>query len=171
MKVKNMTVNEVIGEIRAENYFNEQMMFRLVSDCKYYLGHGGRDKNVLWAKNEEDQIFEMRRVYNHLVVKPRGIADEDIRLFDLAMHKPEKVTYIHYGARYLVWDHLDLSFVGKDAETDIDKYNDDQWFLERWEIEDEFVWLVWIGGKIVDYIVNKEFVNEILEKEAEDIKN
>lgn len=171
MKEKNMTVNELIGEIRSKNYFNEQMMFRLVSDCKYYLGHGGRDKNVLWAKNEEDQIFEMRKVYNHLVVKPRGITDEDIRLFDLAMYRPERVTCLHYLARGFLWDHLNLKFVGEDAETDIDKYNDDQWFLERWEIEDKFVWLVWIGGKIVDYIVNEEFVNEILEKEAEDIKN
>lgn len=171
MKEKNMTVNELVGEIRSKNYFNEQMMFRLVSDCKYYLGHGGRDKNVLWAKNEEDQIFEMRKVYNHLVVKPRGITDEDIRLFDLAMYRPEKVTCLHYLARGFLWDHLSLEFVGKDAETDIDKYNDDQWFLERWEIGDKFVWLVWIGGKIVDYIANEEFVKEILEKEAEDIKN
>ena len=171
MKVKNKTVGEVLGIIREENNFDEKTMFRLVSDCKYYLGHGGRNKNVLWAKNEEDQIFEMRRVYNRLVVKPRGITDEDIRLFDLAMRKPDKVTYIHYGARDLIWDHLDLSFVGKDEETDIDEYNDDQWFLERWEIKDEPVWLVWIGGRVVDYFVNEDLVNEILEKEAEDIKN
>ena len=171
MKVKNMTVGEVLGEIRAENCFNEQMMFRLVSDCKYYLGHGGRDKNALWAKNEEDQIFEMRRIYNHFVVKPRGITDEDIRLFDLAMHKPEKVTCLHCLARGFLWDHLDEAFVGKDEETDIDKYMDDQWFLEKWELEGEPIWLVWIGGKIVDYLINEDLVNEILEKEAEDIKN
>lgn len=171
MKVKNKTVGEVLGIIREENNFNEKMMFRLVSDCKYYLGHGGRNKNVLWAKNEEDQIFEMRRVYNHLVVKPRGITDEDIRLFDLAMRKPEKVTCLHYLARGFLWDHLSLEFVGEDAETDIDEYNDDQWFLERWEIEDEPIWLVWIGGRVVDYFVNEDLVKEILEREAEDIKN
>lgn len=171
MKVKNMSVGEVLGKIREENRFNESMMFRLVSDCKYYLGHGNRDKNVLWAKNEEDQIFEMRRVYNHLVVNPRGITDEDIRLFDLAMHKPEKVTCLHAGAKVLLWDHLPEEIVGKDGDTNIDDYLNDQWFIERWEFEDGPIWLVWVGGKVADYHVNEDFVNEVLEMEAQDIAN
>lgn len=171
MKVKNMELGQVLGAIRSENSFNEQMLFRLVSDCKYYLGHGNRNKNVLWAKDEYEQIKEMEIRYHSLVIKPRGITDEDIRLFRIAMFNPEKVTCIHAGAKVFVWDHLPTEFVGEDRETDIDAYLKDQWFVERWELEDEAIWLVWIGGEIVDYFVNEDLVNKILEKNARDVAN
>lgn len=171
MKVKNMELGQVLGAIRSENSLNEQLLFRLVSDCKYYLGHGNRNKNVLWSKDEYEQIKEMETRYRSLVIKPRGITDEDIRLFRLAMFNPEKVTCLHAGAKVFVGDHLPAEFVGTDGETNIDEYLNDQWFIERWELEDEPIWLVWVGGKVVDYLVNEDFVNEILAMEAQDIAN
>ena len=171
MKIKNKSLEEVKAAIRDGCDFDEKMLFRLVGDCKYYLGHGNKDKNVLWAKNIADQIFEMRRLYYSLVVKPNDVTDEDIRLFSLAMVYPEKVTYLHVGARTDVWDHLPTEFVGKDGETDIWAYIGKQWFIERWELDDGPVWLIWIGGEIVDYFVNEDLVNEILETNARDIAN
>ena len=88
-----------------------------------------------------------------------------------AMLHPEKVTYLHMGVRADVWDHLPIEFVGKDEETDIWPYLGKQWFIERWELEDGPIWLIWIGGEIVDYFVNEDLVNEILEIEARDIAN
>ena len=53
------------------------MLSRLQTDCKYYLGNGNRNKENLWAGDEQRQIDEMKKLYN--------IFSED--------EKPEWLTY------------------------------------------------------------------------------
>ena len=40
------------------------MLSRLESDCKYYLGYGGRYKGHLYYKEEQKHINEMKKLYN-----------------------------------------------------------------------------------------------------------
>jgi hypothetical protein len=44
--------------------FEYAMLGRLQSDCEYYLNFGNRSRNALWAKDEKEQIEEMKRLYN-----------------------------------------------------------------------------------------------------------
>ena len=44
--------------------FNYMMLGRLQMDCDYYLGYGNRYQGHLWAKNEKEQIEEMKKIYN-----------------------------------------------------------------------------------------------------------
>ena len=58
--------------------FSYMLLSRLQSDCKYFLGHGGRSERVLWAGSVEEQISEMKKLWNELVVKPDWISLSDI---------------------------------------------------------------------------------------------
>ena len=62
----------------ADNRFNYMMLDRLKSDCEYYLGYGGRNKNSLWAHDEQAQIDKMRELYDFLRIKPEWLTREQI---------------------------------------------------------------------------------------------
>lgn len=64
-------------EPTKEQKFNYMMLGRLKSDCEYYLGYGNRNAKNLWAGDEQEQINEMKKLYN-------SFADEE---------KPEWLTY------------------------------------------------------------------------------
>lgn len=63
--------------VSKEKQFQYQMLSRLISDCEYYLGNGYRNPNHLWAKTEERQIEEIKKIWN-------SFADEE---------KPEWLTW------------------------------------------------------------------------------
>jgi len=52
------------NEPTKEETFNYMMLSRLQMDCDYYLGNGNRYKKHLWAKDEKEQISEMKKIYN-----------------------------------------------------------------------------------------------------------
>ena len=62
----------------ADNRFNYMMLDRLKSDCEYYLVNGGRNKNSLWAHDEQAQIDKMRELYDSLTIKPEWLTMEQI---------------------------------------------------------------------------------------------
>ena len=62
----------------ADNRFNYMMLDRLKSDCEYYLGYGGRNKNSLWAHDEQAQIDKMRELYDSLKIKPEWLTMDQI---------------------------------------------------------------------------------------------
>ena len=62
----------------AEDRFNYMMLYRLKSDCEYYLGYGGRNKKSLWANDEQSQIDKMRELYDFLTIKPEWLTREQI---------------------------------------------------------------------------------------------
>ena len=47
-----------------EEKFNYMMLGRLKTDCEYYLGNGNRYAKNLWAGDEQEQIKEMKKIYN-----------------------------------------------------------------------------------------------------------
>ena len=54
-------------------------------DCEYYLGNGGKSAKSLWALDEQEQINEMRRLWNLLPEKPEWLTSEQIDNYEKQM--------------------------------------------------------------------------------------
>lgn len=63
--------------------FNYMMLSRLMSDCNYYLGNGGRYAPHLWAGNEVKQIEKMKELHNSFsdVDKPEWLTMGQIEAY------------------------------------------------------------------------------------------
>lgn len=90
-KYQNVEI-EIIGmedEPTPEEKFNYQMLGRLQSDCNYYLGYGNRNKNRLWAGNVENQINEMKKLFNSFDdnKKPEWLTWDDILNYESKMNE------------------------------------------------------------------------------------
>ena len=75
------------NNIKNKDYsFDYQLLDRLRSDCRYYLD-GHRNPDLLWAGSVEEQIKEMRKLYNSFPSdkKPQWITEEDINHFEVEM--------------------------------------------------------------------------------------
>lgn len=69
-----------------ENFkFLYQMLDRLRLDCEYFLGNGGRCEKHLWAGNVQDQIAEMRKIWNLLPEKQVWLTMEKINEYERLM--------------------------------------------------------------------------------------
>lgn len=75
----------IANEAGSPSGFNYMLLGRLQMDCNYYLGNGGRHPKHLWAGNEEDQIAEMKKLWNGLKEKPEWLTMEDILEFEKQM--------------------------------------------------------------------------------------
>lgn len=49
--------------LKADITFRSQMLWRMIADCKYYLGYGMFSKHRLWTHDEKKQIQYMRALY------------------------------------------------------------------------------------------------------------
>jgi hypothetical protein len=70
-----------------------RMLDRLRSDNDYFLGYGNRHEKHLWAGSVDEQINEMKRIWNGLKVKPDWLSMEDI----LEYEKKMKSQYANGG--------------------------------------------------------------------------
>lgn len=72
------------GEVNKHTYM---MLSRLQSDNDYYLGYGNRSPKNLWAGNVDDQIAEMKKLWNQLPQdgKPEWLSMEDIEEYERKM--------------------------------------------------------------------------------------
>ncbi len=63
------------------------LLSRLQADNKYFLGYGNRQVKHLWAGSVEDQIKEMKELYNSLPEneKPEWLSMNDINEFEKNM--------------------------------------------------------------------------------------
>lgn len=71
-----------------DDKFRYQMLDRLRSDCKYYLGYGNRSSNALWARGDEaGQILHMVALYQSFSddKKPEWLTADDIESFAVQM--------------------------------------------------------------------------------------
>ena len=66
--------------------FNYMLLSRLKSDCEYFLGHGNRCIKHLWAGNVENQIKQMKDIYNSLPIKPEWCTFENILEYEKRMN-------------------------------------------------------------------------------------
>jgi hypothetical protein len=67
--------------------FTYMMLSRLASDNDYYLGYGNRSEKNLWAGNVDDQIDEMKKLWNKLPAdgKPEWLSMQDILNYEEQM--------------------------------------------------------------------------------------
>lgn len=68
-------------EIRMAQFRNQYgLLSRLQSDCKYFLGYGGRCERHLWAGNVTDQIAKMKELWQQFPddLKPEWLTWEQI---------------------------------------------------------------------------------------------
>lgn len=74
-------------KISEAEKFNYQFLSRLKSDCNYYLGYGNRYKGHLWAGDEQEQINEMKDLYNSFKedAKPEWLTYEQILEYEKLM--------------------------------------------------------------------------------------
>jgi hypothetical protein len=85
------------GEMMAHggevDKFTYMMLGRLQSDNEYYLGNGNRYEKALWAGNVDDQISEMKKLWNQLPEdkKPEWLSMEDILEYERKM-KSDKMA-------------------------------------------------------------------------------
>lgn len=57
--------------------FLYSMLDRMYEDCKYYLGWGHRNEDVLWAKDVNDQLRNMQHIYDLLPEEPEWLTKEE----------------------------------------------------------------------------------------------
>lgn len=90
------------GGKTSDNEFNYMMLSRLKTDNDYFLGNGNRNPKHLWATNIEDQITEMKRLWNILPVKPEWLSMEDILNYEKQMTdlKENESEFEEVGGNY-----------------------------------------------------------------------
>jgi hypothetical protein len=78
---------KITKQTSEEDKFNYQMLDRLRSDCNYYLGYGNRNSKSLWANDEQEQINEMKKLYNSFSddKKPEWLTYEQILEYEKEM--------------------------------------------------------------------------------------
>lgn len=69
----------------SNDVFNYQLLDRCVSDCKYFLGNGGRCEKFLWGGNVKNHIKKMKELYNQLEIKPEWLTILDIENYEKQM--------------------------------------------------------------------------------------
>lgn len=77
----------ITNEVSSSAEFEYMLLGRLKMDCNYYLGNGDRHPKHLWAGNEEDQISEMKKLWNGLKEKPEWLTMEEILELESKMIK------------------------------------------------------------------------------------
>lgn len=74
---------------QADESFRYQLLSRLESDCKYYLGNGNRHSKHLWAEDEAEHIMVMKQLWNSFPHedKPEWLGWDEILAFESEMIK------------------------------------------------------------------------------------
>lgn len=62
-----------------------QFLSRMMQDCNYFLGAGGRHERFLWGGNVHDHIKKMKEIWNGLKVKPEWLTMEQISDYEKRM--------------------------------------------------------------------------------------
>ena len=62
-----------------------ELLYRLKSDCDYFLGNGDGFEGHLWAGSIDKQIAKMRELYDQLEEKPEWLTSEDIDRYEEEM--------------------------------------------------------------------------------------
>lgn len=87
------TVEKLLGVEKPDHKFDYQMLSRLKSDCDYYLGKGNRSVEHLYYKDEQEQINEMKKLYNKLPKegKPEWLTYEELLDYEEKMVKAKSL--------------------------------------------------------------------------------
>lgn len=81
-------------ELMKKHRNDYMLLSRLKQDCDYFLGHGNRYEDRLWAGSVKNQIKKMKKLYKKFPrkLKPKWLTLKDIRDYEKKM--TEKTPYI-----------------------------------------------------------------------------
>lgn len=73
--------------LKQDERFRYQLLNRMQTDCNYYLSYGYGSANGLWAKNERDQIYYMKLLWNSFPSdkKPEWLTWEQVLEYEKKM--------------------------------------------------------------------------------------
>jgi hypothetical protein len=73
--------------LKSDERTRYMMLSRLQSDCEYYLNHEDRNKSVLWSKDEQEHINNMKQLHNSFSEddKPEWLTMEQILEYEKQM--------------------------------------------------------------------------------------
>ncbi len=76
-----------VRHLLGDEKFRYQLLSRMQSDCKFYLGYGNRHAKYLWALDEKEHIEAMKELYNSFDddKKPEWISMEEIEEYEKQM--------------------------------------------------------------------------------------
>lgn len=77
-----------VNQYHEDKYtFSYQMLSRLQCDCEYYLGLGLKNASVLFYKNEQEHINEMKNIWKSFPKdkKPKWLTWEQILQYEALM--------------------------------------------------------------------------------------
>lgn len=92
-----MNIQEILNN---DEKFRYQLLSRMQSDCKYYLGNEGKSRHPkhLWAGDEKEQIEYMKAIWDSFAEneKPEWLTYEDILEYEKQMIVKEIDTFIDF---------------------------------------------------------------------------
>ncbi len=80
--------------LSKDEKFKYQMLSRMQSDCKYFIG-GSRSNKHLWAGSPAEQIEYMKAIWNNLSEKPEWLTMEQINEYEKEMLEINESTALH----------------------------------------------------------------------------
>lgn len=88
--------------LNHDEKFRYQLLFRMKSDCDYYLGPGGRCAKHLWAGDEVKQIAYMKALWNSFCEegKPAWLSYNDILDYEKKIGIPAILVEMDYKGYY-----------------------------------------------------------------------
>ena len=77
--------------LERDERFRYLLLNRMREDCEYYLVHGCRDCNCLWAGDEHEQIELMKKLWDSFPEsgKPEWLTMEEILSYEERMLCPQ----------------------------------------------------------------------------------
>lgn len=148
--------------------FYYQRLDKLKADCQYYLSYGRRNSKHLEGHSVDAHIENMWDEWRKCRVEPDFLTAKDIELFRMAMaSETNGITFITQDIKGDIWDWVtNEEIIGKDDETDINKYLSQCWFVEKIvpTNDTDAYYILWIGGKLADTF-SCTFIDELLEKQ------
>lgn len=144
--------------------YKYMLLDRLKQDCEYFLGNGNGNEKQLWAGSIDDQINEMRKIWNNLDEKPEWLTMDDIDKYEKKMkeyNKDIKTEDLSDKDKFLA--HI-LNGVIKDIQ---DKFNVEA-TAEFTEDEDEIV--IYIRGNTLDLIDATSYLAKTIRRDDVDFE-
>lgn len=85
------SVNEILAH---DDKFRYQLLSRMQSDVKYFLGNGNRHEPDLWAGNVDKHIDLMYKLWDSFKEKPKWLTREEIDGYAKLMRQPGTVEQV-----------------------------------------------------------------------------
>lgn len=132
---------------------NRDKLAALVAEAKFFLGKGKHDVICLRGKTRSSHVNLMWETYQRLSFEAEWCTGQDLHLFERAIiFDEEDVICLEDEAKSYLWDFLPEEFVQKDEATDFEKERKKQWFLRKIKKWEGTGYIVYVGGKPIDYV-------------------